>query len=369
MKIAFVMTDINQLGGVERVVALLSEIFVEKLGHQVTILSCESRYTNTETPITYPFDKIKVVHLSQQWDSDSFVINNSLSQKTLFKYCLLRNIKQYLRKNPQDIILGTVCWQNCFLPFFSNGAKVAACDHGAFNFIPWIYRMIARICYPFCDALISLTNGNLSHYSFMPDNKKFVIPNPVSFCTDKRSSCENKSFLTLARFTEEKGLDIQLQIAAKIKDHLPDWRMDIYGEGEDEEKLKCLSKQLGLENFVCFHPATHQVEEKLLQSSIYVMSSLHEGFGMVLLESQICGVPPVSFDCTYGPSDIITDGKDGFLIPMGDTDLFAQKLILLARDEKLRKEMGKNAQISSLRFSEDKIAKLWQNLFEKLSNK
>ena len=365
MKIAFVMTDINRLGGVERVVARLSNIFVKKLGHQITIISTSSHSTDYSSCIPYPWDKIKIIHCGSSNDRGT----SNFLQKIGLKYKKVRRLNKAIRDFHPDFLIGTVTDITFLLTFFNNGAKVIACDHCAFNFFPWIYRMIARICYPFCDALISLTNGNLSHYSFMPDNKKFVIPNPVSFCTDKRSSCENKSFLTLARFTEQKGLDIQLQIAAKIKDHLPDWRMDIYGEGEDEEKLKCLSKQLGLENFVCFHPATHQVEEKLLQSSIYVMSSRYEGLPMVLLESQICGVPPVSFDCTYGPSDIITDGKDGFLIPMGDTDLFAQKLILLARDEKLRKEMGKNAQISSLRFSEDKIAKLWQNLFEKLSNK
>ena len=103
-------------------------------------------------------------------------------------------------------------------------------------------------------------------------------------------------------------------------------------------------------------------------SSVFVMTSLYEPFGLVIPEAMSCGLPVVSYDSPYGPAGIISDGEDGFLIPMHDIQAFANRLCQLMGDEELRKEMGHRAIESSQRFSADKIMPMWKKLFEQLTS-
>ena len=89
---------------------------------------------------------------------------------------------------------------------------------------------------------------------------------------------------------------------------------------------------------------------------------------MVLIEAQECGLPIVSFDCPEGPSEVIHDGEDGFLVPLADTDALAEKIITLAKDQNMRKEFGKNAKINCQRFSPEKVGGMWMKLIDKLMN-
>ena len=88
---------------------------------------------------------------------------------------------------------------------------------------------------------------------------------------------------------------------------------------------------------------------------------------MVLIEAMSFGIPCVSFDCNYGPSDIIKDNEDGFLVKNGDEETFAKKLQLLMIDENLRKEMGEKARENVQRFSPQNVVKQWDELFKKIN--
>ena len=89
---------------------------------------------------------------------------------------------------------------------------------------------------------------------------------------------------------------------------------------------------------------------------------------MVMPEAMSCGIPVVAFDCLYGPSEIITDGKDGFLVSCYDVETFADKVSLLIENESLRKKMGQNAIQSAQRFKKEEIIPQWINLFESLND-
>ena len=131
--------------------------------------------------------------------------------------------------------------------------------------------------------------------------------------------------------------------------------------------LDNLAKDLKIDKQVFFHPPERNIEEKYAESSIFVLSSRYEGFGMVLIEAMNFGIPCVSFNCNYGPSDIIKDGEDGFLIKNGDEKDFAQKLQELMIDENLRKEMGKKARKNVGRFLPENVVKKWDELFKSLA--
>jgi glycosyltransferase involved in cell wall biosynthesis len=113
----------------------------------------------------------------------------------------------------------------------------------------------------------------------------------------------------------------------------------------------------------------NNIADKFANSSIFVLSSRFEGFGMVICEAMTCGVPPVSFACPCGPKDIITDGFDGLLVETGNIEDMAQKICYLIESETLRKQMGSRAKASVERFNTENIMDQWRDLFERLSDK
>ena len=365
MKIGFVIDNVYQLGGVERVASLLCRIFSENLQHEVTLFSTFSRPGEGVRAFEYS-DQIKIVHLSEKLDKNSWLVKNSFSQKTFLKYAVLSQLKKQLKTHPQDILISTVCWCNCFLPFFKGKAKNIACEHGSFEAIPRPYRWASRLFFRFSDAAVFLTQGNAENYTFVKPEKRFVIPNMLSFVPEQVSACTAKRILSLTRFTHEKGNDMLLEIAAKLKKFIPDWQIDVFGAGTDEDILKARADELELNGFLHFHAPTANARQELLKSSIYILYSRSEGLPMVLLEAQACGVPAVSFACGHGPGAIISDNSDGILVPPENIDEFVQAVTTLANDEALRKKFGAAAKLNSQRFSPEKIAALWQSLFEKL---
>ena len=214
------------------------------------------------------------------------------------------------------------------------------------------------------DKIIVLTNEDKEKW-----NEKYsieVIYNPLTFFPQNISNLKNKKIISVGRLEEQKGYDILIDVWNIVSKKYPDWILEIYGEGSERENLQNKINKLGLEKSFLLKGATKDIQDKYLESSIYVMSSRYEGMPMVLLEAMACGLPIVSFNCPCGPKDIIKDKEDGFLIPFGDIELMAEKIEELIIDEEKRKLFGKNAKRNVQRFSQDKIMNQWQELFENL---
>ena len=120
---------------------------------------------------------------------------------------------------------------------------------------------------------------------------------------------------------------------------------------------------------IIVHDPTLSIIEKYLASSMLLLTSLFEPFGLVLPEAMSCGLPVVAFDCPYGPADIISDGVDGFLVKDRDIKVFAEKVCLLMDDISLRKKMGQAGIVSSQRYSTERIMPMWKQFFEQMLNK
>ena len=167
----------------------------------------------------------------------------------------------------------------------------------------------------------------------------------------------------MGRVDSQKGYQYLDAIWRIVKKRHPDWRLDIYGEGADLSENQSLIPQ---GEHVYAHPQTLDILNKYKESSILVLTSVYEPFGLVMPEAMSCGIPVVAFDCPYGPSEIISDGKDGFLVDCYDVEAFANRLCMLIENEALRKQMGMYAAQSSLRFKKEVIMPQWNNLFKSL---
>ena len=115
---------------------------------------------------------------------------------------------------------------------------------------------------------------------------------------------------------------------------------------------------------IVLHEPTSAIFDEYLKSSVLLMTSYYEPFGLVLPEAMSCGLPVVAFDCPYGPASIITDGVDGFLIPNRDIQAYAEKLCLLMDDDELRRTMGQAGIISSRRYDLSDIMPLWKDFLQ-----
>ena len=154
-----------------------------------------------------------------------------------------------------------------------------------------------------------------------------------------------------------------------MRDVHPDWTLKIYGDGPERESLLNMIEQLKLVDNVQLMGISRNVSRVLKDASFLVMSSIYEGFPLVIGEAMECGLPVVSYQCPCGPKDIISDGVDGFLVPVGNEQMMADRICTLIEDEELRRKMGASAKEKAKKYHIDNITKLWMNLFEELVKK
>ncbi len=215
------------------------------------------------------------------------------------------------------------------------------------------------------DVIVSLTEKDVEKWG-----KKYrrvcMIPNIVNLnSTGHYSKVIEKHIIFVGRFDKQKGIPELLSVWRIVHAKHPEWQLDMYGEGPYKQKLLRLFdfKQY---NINVFDPVS-DIHSRYINSSILVLTSEYEPFGLVISEAMSCGIPVVSFEGD-GPCSIITDGKDGYIVRNRNIQTFADKLCLLMEDEQMRIRMGRTAIESSKRFSPEKVMPKWKNLFESIVN-
>ena len=183
--------------------------------------------------------------------------------------------------------------------------------------------------------------------------------------TGKYSDCMSKSVIFVGRYDVQKDIGSLLKIWEIVNSRHPDWQLHLYG-GYGSEQTKWMPMIEQMRANVYAHESTSQIFDKYMESSMLLMTSVHEPFGLVLPEAMSCGLPVVSFDCPYGPADIISDGVDGFLIKDRNIVVFADRVCQLIEDEDLRIKMGKAGILSSQKYKAGAIMPKWLELFSRV---
>lgn len=375
LKIVYLTPALYMAGGVERVLTLKANYFAEHFGYDITIILTEGK----GKPLFYKLsDKIKVINLNigfeELWTC-SFV-------KKIFVYLKKqRQFKKALTKELMDIrpdvTVSLLRREINFINDIPDGSRkigelhINRANYRNFNtqnvgivkrlFAKyWSYNLVSHLRR--LDKLVVLTEKDRE--AWVELDNVLAIPDPLSLSPQTVSPLTENRVVAVARYSHEKGIDLLLRAWAIAEKRASGWRLDVYGDG-DRSPYNQLIEDLHIDGSRCeLHGRTDNVEAEYVNSSIFVLSSRFEGFGMVLTEAMACGLPVVSFDCPWGPRSIIANGDDGLLVENGNVEALADGLTRLMGDANLRQRMAANGIKNVQRFSVEHIAECWKELFE-----
>ncbi|MDN3293472.1 glycosyltransferase family 4 protein [Streptomyces ficellus] len=227
--------------------------------------------------------------------------------------------------------------------------------------------------YALLDAITTVTEADARSYRGklkLPGVRVDAVPNSVPAPTVEPADGAAKWVVAAGRLTPVKRYDLLVEAFAKVVAARPDWRLRIYGAGDatgnERNALRALIEQRGLHNHVFLMGTVNPLEPEWVKGSIAAVTSRLESFGMTIVEAMRCGLPVVSTDCPHGPGEIIEDGVDGRLVPVGDVDAIADALLGLIQDDDLRRRTGRAALAASERFDPVRIAERHEALFAEL---
>jgi glycosyltransferase involved in cell wall biosynthesis len=371
MRLLYICDALAVYGGLERVLIEKANWLAKQEGYEVCLLTVNQG----EHPVCFPlhpdvqFEDLGIqFHQQYQLPLWKRVVRNRQLHR-LFRERLTYKIQE----NASDII---ICTRLDYirdvisvkgdkpLVFESHSSCLASRFEGD-GLLRRIHIRYLQLAVRKAAMTVALTQGDADEWRKLTP-RVCVIPNVVHLNeSGLYSDCTAKSAIFVGRFSKQKNVGSILHIWKLVHDRFPDWCLHIYG-GYGEEQDSILAKIKQMDANIQVHEATSNMMEKYRESSILLMTSSYEPFGLVLPEAMSCGLPVVAFDCPYGPADIITDGTDGFLVKERSYDDFSNKVCQLMDYLDLRIKMGKSGIESSNRYAESRIMPLWKQLFDRL---
>lgn len=379
MKIIYCTHSVCNPGGMERVLVNKVTYLVEKLHWDVSIVTTDQK----NRPAFYPLPEgVRMTDLGINYSDDN--VKHPIGK--IFGYLLKRRthrkrLTELLMREKADIVVSLYPSESSFIPLIKDGSRKVLELHfckffrlqygrkGLLGLIDrWRTRQDERIVRKF-DRFVVLTHEDKGYWGNLPNIE--VIPNAAKFMGNTSSDLTVHRVIAVGRLDYQKGFDRLLRTWRMIQQtgRYADWHLDIFGQGEWHDWLQGMIVDWQLSDTVCIHRPTERIGEEYVASSIIVMTSHYEGFGMVLVEAMACGVPAIAFDCKCGPKDIIRQGENGLLVRDGDIEGLAQAMQCLMDDEPLRLRMGEEAKKVVDTYSEEAVMSQWTALFESLANK
>lgn len=277
---------------------------------------------------------------------------------------------QFLRRTDDGILIGTRAGLNLAIARFAHGSVIrVGQEHLNMTKYGKRFQRAFRKYYPRLDVYSALTQVDAAAFSELlgPEARVACIPNGVPAADDPLSSNSSKIVVAAGRLTPQKGYDRLIAAWPQVVAKHPDWELRIFGGGSRKEELQQQIQELGIGSSFRLMGYTDQLAAEMAKGSFFVMSSRFEGFPMVLLEAMHCGLPIVSFDCPNGPRDLITHGKDGFLVPDADVEALAAAMIeMIELGDARRSSFGQAALEKSRLYEMPAIAARWEELLEEL---
>lgn len=382
MRIMIIHRSYALVGGAERVITDKAN-YLAKLGHQLMLVS----YEQGAHPLPYElYPSVQYMDL----DCRFFTLSKYSALMHLYHFFRLKrkfrsDIQSVSQTYKPNVIVLASDWQTLIGPLIDAvfPIPVIAEFHNTYDYVirkvgtseGWLKTRLTQLYFKQtikslgrCTQLVVLTESDARSWR-QHFNHVTVIPNPVTLYPDVIDDVTRDPgrIIFVGRFNHEKRIDRLITAFSMIADKYSDWHVDIFGDGNEKEKLLSLIREKKLERRVIIHEPTKAIYDEYKRSEMLVLCSEHEASPLVLVEAMACGVPCVSLDCPNGPREIIQDGKTGLLARDGDVEDLSAKIEWMITHDKDRLEMGRNARIYAATRQQSVVMKKWEKLYTGLS--
>ncbi len=364
-------------GGVEQSIVNLANMLCEKYEVELVItyqVVEEVPYKiNQKVKITYLTDlkpnreefkkELKERHLIQAFKEGL--------KSILILHKRISVMKKYIKNSDADILISSrVLYTKLVSKYAKKGVITIAQEHCHHNNNQKYINKVKRACRNI-NYLIPVSKELTSDYQKMIQNGKTVclfIPNSLEFWPEKTSNLDCKNLISVGRISKEKGYLDLIDVFELIHQVNPDWKLNIIGNGGEMSKLKEKITEKKLEKYVILHGFQNKayIYEQLLQSSIYVMCSYEESFGIVLLEAASFGIPLIAYSSAQGAHEIIENNENGYLIENRDKNKMATKVNELIDSQEQRIKLGTFARTSVEQFAFENVKEQWLKFLDSM---
>ena len=352
MKLLF-HTEFLGGGGAERVIVNLANYFANKTETNVVLVALYP--TGNEYEIS---ENVMVRYLfSERYEGPFFKRER----------CCVPKLRDIIKTEKPDAILAFLPMPCLRVLLTSIGQKVRTIlsvrNDPKRDYYSFLHRLLAKTLYSFADKVVFQTKEQQEFFPKRVQKNSVIIMNQVNEKFFETAIVnERKGIVTVGSFKTQKNHKMLIEAFSKISNKITD-NLIIYGEGPLREELEVLIKEKGLTERVFLPGHTQDVINSIKGAKAFVLSSDYEGMPNALLEAMALGVPCISTDCPCGgPREIITDGENGFLVPVNDAVSLAEKMLELINNEELQNKFSKEARESAGKFKPDKIFCEWEKV-------
>lgn len=359
MRKAVFLTHNLGAGGTERVIVELVKYFSTK-GIECSIIRLNKREVIYSLP-----KEIELISLPNKF-------NNNVINK-LWKYKEFRKSIRYIKPDvvlamPEEIGIYAIP------ALIGLNTPIVVSERNNPWVMPWKKetRLFRKLFYPLASGFIFQTDQAASFFSSRIQRKGRVIPNPLDLqrIPDIWEGPRRKEIVGVGRLDKQKNFSLLIRSFSKFYTRYPEYTLTIFGKGPLRQQLINLASSLLPENAYKFPGETSDLLNSIRGASMFILSSDYEGMPNVLIEAMAMGMPVVSTDCpSGGPAELIQDGVNGLLVPIGDVDAMSDAMSQLTASEEFRASLGKNAQDIRKLLDSTIVSEQWRVYLDEVSKK
>lgn len=342
-----------QYGGAERVTSILSKEFCDK--YEVYIIT-EATEVKNEYVLDERIHRIKI--------------------KSKYKIFSIFEIRKIVKKIMPKLCLVIFAPQYSYLFFALLGLNLKQIVSERNDPIRFSGSKINKILYQYllkkADGIIFQTYDAMKYYYKKPSNKCVIIPNPIVIknLPNKYEGTREKKIVNVGRLHEQKNQKLLIEAFVKAHKIVPDYKLEIYGQGHLEKELLNLIKKLKAEEYISLMGTSNSLLKEIVNSSLFILSSNYEGMPNALIEAMCLGIPSISTDCPCGgPRELINNYENGLLVPIKNIDKMTDAIIEILTNRELSNKISENSFDLRNRLDSKKIAEQWLIFLDKILNK